>query len=289
MNMNKETTRLINEPPKGTPAAKESNKKYTAAATGFVAGVASGAAVAVAATNQANAEDSTHPEMSVESPAPEKIILANDEGIRYAHVDAVNFNEAFAQARQQVGPGGVFEYDGRLYGTYYADEWNQMTAQERADYQSRVNEVAPSHHATSSSTNYADNSVQHHIQEPASQVVPTDMEMIAAEPVDNEIRVLGVETVQNGNGQIMNVALIESEGDHALLVDVDNNGMIDVLLHDDDHDGYIQESEVYDISGAGIEVADLMQSQAATESDALYTSMDDMPDPTNDADNLMII
>lgn len=81
--------------------------------------------------------------------------------------------------------------------------------------------------------------------------------MIAEEHSDSEIRVLGVEAVQDGHGRIMNVALVESDGDQALLVDVDNDGTIDVLLHDDNHDGNLQQSEIHDISGTGLDVADL--------------------------------
>lgn len=112
--------------------------------------------------------------------------------------------------------------------------------------------------------------------------------MIAAEPADNEIRVLGVEAVED-NGQIINVALVECEGDQALLVDVDNSGTIDILIHDDNGDGRIQESEIHDISDAGLEVADLIQAQAAAEGDVLFTSNDDMPDYVNDADSIMSV
>ena len=87
----------------------------------------------------------------------------------------------------------------------------------------------------------------------------------------------------------MNVALVECEGDQALLVDVDNNGTIDVMLHDDNGDGQLQESEMHDVSGAGIEVADLMQAQAAGEGDLLYASNDGMPDYVNDADSTMFV
>ena len=87
----------------------------------------------------------------------------------------------------------------------------------------------------------------------------------------------------------MNVALVECEGDQALLVDVDNNGSIDVLLHDDNGDGQLQESEFHDISGAGLEVADLMQAQAVQQGDVLYASNDDMPDYINDADSTMTV
>lgn len=306
--MDNEATRLINDEPvqkeqpthtsqaqpeaQTTPEAKKGNT-IAAAAGGFVAGAATGAVTTAAAS--APSSDSETPvdvqeeimtEETPETPAPEQVILANDEGIRYAHVEADNFNDAFAQARAQVGPGGVFEYNGRLYGTYYAEEWDNMSSQEKADYQNRVNEVAPSRYSTSENT-HVTHEVEHHDVSP--EVVPANAEMISAEPVDNEIRVLGVEAVQNEDGQIMNIALVENEGNHALLVDVDNDGTIDVLLHDDNYDGQLQESEIHDISGAGLEVADLMQAQAAQQGDVFYASNDDMPDYINDADSIMTV
>lgn len=306
--MDNETTRLINDEPAQkeqptstaqTQSAEAHSKKskktnpVAAAAGGFVAGVAAGAATTMAAATPMNETDvptevqeELKPEETPETPTPEQAILANDEGIRYAHVDAESFNEAFAQARAQVGAGGVFEYNGRIYGTYYAEEWDNMSAQEKADFQSRVNEVAPSHHTELQPTHVAE--VTGH-NDPNPDVIPANAEMISVEPVDSEIRVLGVEAVQNENGQIMNIALVECEGDQALLVDVDNNGTIDVLLHDDDGDGSLQDSEVYDISDAGLEVADLMQAHAAQQGDVLYASSDDMPDYINDADSIMTV
>lgn len=304
--MDNEATRLINDEPtkreqtasatqsQSEPSAPNKSKKSSpivAAAGGFVAGAAVGIGGSAAATNTPedvqNLEGEAAENADIETPAPEEATLANDEGVRYAHVDADNFNDAFAQARAQVGPGGVFEYNGRIYGTYLADEWNEMTPQERAEYQNRVNEVAPSHHVQHDTATIAD-ATEH--QETTSDVVavPTDAEMVSAEPVDNEIRVLGVETVQDGDGQVMNVALVECEGDQALLVDVDNNGAIEVLVHDDNGDGQIQETEIHDISEAGLDVADLMQTQAAQEGDVFYTSNDDMPDYVNDADSTML-
>lgn len=295
-----EETHLINPTPPvkdGDVVKKDGVRKrgkgsvIAAGAGGFVAGIAGGiGGTAIAATVddaeiKADIEKPTDVE-TIDIPAKEDVILANDEGVRYAHVDADNFNDAFAQARAQVGPGGVFEYNGKLYGTYLADEWNEMTPQERADYQNRVNEIAPSHHAASNDTPAAD-VTGHHEASPAA--VATNAEMISAEPDDAEIRVLGVEAVQREDGQVMNVALVECEGDQALLVDVDNNGTIDVMLHDDNGDGQLQESEMHDVSGAGIEVADLMQTQAAGEGDLLYASNDGMPDYVNDADSTMFV
>lgn len=304
--MDNEATRLINDEPtkreqtasatqsQSEPSAPNKSKKSSpiaAAAGGFVAGAAVGIGGTAAAINTPedvqNLEGEAAENADIETPAPEEAILVNDEGVRYAHVDADNFNDAFAQARAQVGPGGVFEYNGRIYGTYLADEWNEMTPQERAEYQNRVNEVAPSHHVQHDTATVAD-ATETPDATPDVVAVPTDAEMVSAEPVDNEIRVLGVETVQDGDGQVMNVALVECEGDQALLVDVDNNGAIDVLVHDDNGDGQIQETEIHDISEAGLDVADLMQTQAAQEGDVFYTSNDDMPDYVNDADSTML-
>lgn len=316
--MTDESTRLINEEPTRNCGAYNSaanpvnNPMYEPApkgksATGkIVAGTAggfvAGAAVGVAAT-AFTADGNTVPETATTAaengtvPPEEQAILANDEGIRYAHVDAGSFDEAFAQARAQVGAGGVFEYNGRLYGTYYADEWNSMSAQERADYQSRVSETAPvTHHspvATAHGTTVADNSDTTHTQDTAHtethENVAPDTQMIAAEPVDNEIHVLGVETVNAPDGSTLNVALVAAHDDHALLVDVDNDGKMDVLWHDDNADSQIQEQELHDISQHEIALADLQQAAAAEQGDYLCATDDGMPDYINDGDPTFMV
>lgn len=297
--MNDETTRILSDETAkngqqsaAQPQSVNNNShksagkgsKTAAAAGGFVAGAAVGAgttaAASVPSTEPIQAEEVEAETVATEeAPAPEQAILANDEGIRYAHVDADNFSDAFAQARAQVGAGGVFEYQGRLYSTYTAEEWNSMSPAERAEYQSNVSGIASSEHSHNT-TMAADRAT-------GEPDVASDAEMVSTEPVDNEILVLGVETVETEDGQIMNVALVECEGDQALLVDVDNNGTIDVLIHDDNVDGEIQESEIHNISDAGLEVADLMQAQAAAEGDTFYASNDGMADYVNDADCTM--
>ena len=48
--------------------------------------------------------------------------------------DDMTFSEAFAAARAEVGPGGVFEWHGQLFGTYTRAEWGAMSQAERAEY-----------------------------------------------------------------------------------------------------------------------------------------------------------
>lgn len=295
-----------------TRKSHSTGKAVAAGVGGFVAGAAVGGATMASAqsheevaltdeattsgeTNTPNETTTSEGAHSTDTPNPEEVILANDEGIRYAHVNADNFNDAFAQARAQVGAGGVFEYDGKLYGTYYADEWNEMTAEDRSAYQSRVNGIAPSpqnshahqsepahrsepaHHANS--YDMADN------HQSASEAISTHAEVIEVEPTDNDIRVLGVEAVQSPDGQIMNVAILESNGDHALLVDVDNDGVMEVFVHDDNQNNHIEMNEMHDVSRAGIGVVDLLQAQSDySGGDNLYMANDGTSDYYNDTD-----
>lgn len=269
--MDKERTRLIDDPntqEKQTTTGQQKKSEFTTQKSGkkgpkptkgepiiaTAMGVAVGAGIGIAAATRNNTEEllegieNETKDLSGE-PTSHQSILADDEGLRYAHVDADNFNDAFAQARQQVGPGGIFEYNGQIYGTYYADEWENMSSQEKAEFQNHINGVIPSDHSGYDTADFAADSENEDV---ASGEFHAGPQTINAEPVDSEIHILGVEAVHNENGQIMNMALVECEGDKALLVDVDNNGTIDVLIHDDNGDGVVQESEVYDVSGEAL-------------------------------------
>ena len=48
--------------------------------------------------------------------------------------DNMSFNQAFAAARREVGAGGVFEWRGGVYGTYYADEWKNFSPEYRQSF-----------------------------------------------------------------------------------------------------------------------------------------------------------
>jgi hypothetical protein len=59
--------------------------------------------------------------------------------------DEMSFEDAFKTARQEVGPGGYFEWNDHLYNTYYKEEWEAMSKEEREEYVNNLpNEEAPS-------------------------------------------------------------------------------------------------------------------------------------------------
>lgn len=219
------------------------------------------------------------------TPLPEEVLLATDEGIRVAQVnDDASFGEAFADARAQVGPGGVFEWRGHVYSTYYEEEWNSMSAEERAQYQSKIdyNEIGGPE----------DNPYEQTQAETAASV-PDEQETVMASNTEmtdsgqgtTEVKVLGVEAVTDAQGNPITVAGIEVNGEQALLVDVDNDSTMDVLLADANGDGRISEDEIYDFSDANVSVEDLQQHLAMQQDPhGLLACNDGMPDYVNDAD-----
>lgn len=82
--------------------------------------------------------------LSVNINVPESL----DE-IKFTNIvtDDMSFAEAFAAARREVGPHGVFEWHGGVYGTYYENEWEQMPADYKRqfsnhDWRSEINDMS---------------------------------------------------------------------------------------------------------------------------------------------------
>lgn len=46
----------------------------------------------------------------------------------------ISFGEAFKVARELCGPGGWFVWKGNIYNTYYKEEWNALSQEEKKDY-----------------------------------------------------------------------------------------------------------------------------------------------------------
>ncbi len=54
--------------------------------------------------------------------------------------NAGSFEEAFDQQRTSQGPGGIFEYQGKTYNTFFKEEWESMSTQQKQNYYAEVNE-----------------------------------------------------------------------------------------------------------------------------------------------------
>lgn len=245
--------------------------------------------------------------------------------IHIAVVDQdLTFGEAFAAARAQVGAGGVFEWHGGVYGTYYATEWSQMSPAEQSQFSQQAMGLqgeATTQHTTTHhdhvDTAHHDTHQQEHDQQQEHGGGQHDSNlhqtvnnghsgnsghdghngMPDTPGQDTEVRFLGVEQVQAGDGSTMNVGHMEIDQEHVALVDVDNNMVFDVMVSDRNQNQQIDADEVVDISDQQISVTDFAVMAEAQnggmQDDGAQTAMvnneqdhiaDDMPDYMNDVD-----
>ena len=180
--------------------------------------------------------------------------------VAYGISDSMSFSEAFASARAEVGPGGVFTWHGNVYSTYYENEWDNMTDAQKHDYAVAVHNTDYTHESPTGYSGYD-------------------------APVDNgEIHVLSEERVETEDGDMVHVTRVEMDGHYgevydfnndgqpdAALIDDNDDGLPDIALIDENHDGLIDENEVYEVSDPRLMDVD----------NELYG---DMPDYVNDAD-----
>lgn len=131
-----------------SPASSKTKRKI-----GSMAAAGIGAAVGVAGTlipkmvfpvNPEDGEELSDEEGGLEgqeetdAPTASEHLTGHDMDVATSVDDSMSFSEAFAAARHEVGPGGLFVWHGHTYGTYYANEWNAMTPEEHDQYWSDV-------------------------------------------------------------------------------------------------------------------------------------------------------
>lgn len=257
-NSSKQNAPISNMTESNTPSKKETKpakgnntaEKAAYAAGGFVAGAASMAAGDVFATTKTEeAEKAPEEQPQIDpanSPSEHEAIIASDEGLRVAQVDDDKaFAEAFADARAQVGPGGVFEWHGKVYGTFYKDEWDQMSTEERAEWQSKVdyNDLRDENEAQQYAQ-HQDTQAQEPVQNANVHQTSQSQEQEPAVEIA-DIRKVDVD----GNGQLDTVVELNNG---VMFADLDHNGVADVAAADVNGDGMISNDEVADVRAENI-------------------------------------
>jgi hypothetical protein len=148
-----EQTETANEPVfENEPADKKQNSKNLGKRVAMgAAGVAAAGGVAYAASEMMDDSDAA-------ATSGSQLDTSHFEGkdIPVAHnvTDSMSFNEAFATARHEVGAGGVFEWHGKAYNTFYAEEWKGLSD----DYKQQFSNYAydfDDNHSADAATNTA--------------------------------------------------------------------------------------------------------------------------------------
>jgi len=225
-------------------------KAAKGAADDYIANVASEEVVNEEVVNEevVNEEVVVEPEVeAVESTQPEQL---PDGGIEAADVSDVvtndmSFNEAFAAARADVGAGGVFEWNGNTYGTYYKEEWDNLSPEDTEEYWASVEA--------------ADINVE-------QEVLPDDI----IPDVGNEYT-----ADLDGDGYEESL-LIDSNLDGEIDIvasDLDGDGYIDAVVADTNFDGEADEY-VMDTNADG--VADIAESSTIEQNEPEQNETDEI-------------
>ncbi|RRD58353.1 hypothetical protein [Tannerella forsythia] len=125
--------------------------------------------------------------------------------------DDMSFNDAFAIARQEVGPGGVFEWHGKLYATYYKTEWDNMDESERHQFAESIEQSdMDSNNINPSQMDNISESVS--VNESSAEVFLTD------EYIDLE------------NGETLHIGYFQQGAETIMKLDVDGDSQYDYII-----------------------------------------------------------
>lgn len=220
---------------------------------------------------------------------------AIDVPVAHSVNDDMSFSEAFAAARHEVGAGGAFAWHGNVYGTYYAEEWDNMTPEQRADYQSHVT-LQPTHYTAETHTTTDEQPLQAEVQgqpseeqtiqaelqeQPSGDMaqageVPQQMDEVTA-----EVEVLGVVHDDATGSDVIATTIGDQE---VFFVDAGGDGTIEGMAADINNDGQITADEVIDISDQGLTTAGVIGAGTPSVDNNLMASNDgQFPDYVNDA------
>ena len=277
-----EETVLTDE--QNAPANEEATnkKKKKGLKTAGIAGAAGvvGAAIGVLTpvnvfpvASEIEGEDISNGIETEPAPSSSAHLQGHDMEVATSVNDSMNFSQAFAAARHEVGPGGLFVWHGHTYGTYYANEWEAMSPEEHDQYWADVyhttshieyesqtdqnqqdddvnhgednNQTEENNQAENNQTenNQAENNQTENNQAENNQAENNQTENNQAENNQTEVN---NQTAENNQGGESNEGLAEEDIDGASplelheedvlgVADVDEDGNIDTVVADVNH------------------------------------------------------
>lgn len=230
------------------------------------------AAEAVEPVEPVEAVEPAEPAAALEGSIPQAsdVILSNENGIHYAQVDdSMSFAEAFATARQQVGAPGVFVWHGNTYGTYYAEEWNDMSADERGDFLAKVDFPEDLNREAEIATEMPDDQLA------MTADVHDDIQPQVTDDVD--FQMLEIDQHMDADGNVTTIGHMQVNGVDVYLGDSDGDNIMDEMLIDTDGDGkYTAGTDaILPITDQGITTNDMVE--AITDIDSMDSQL-----PTDD-------
>lgn len=253
---------------------KKNNNAWVNVTLGGVTGILMGAGLMHAGHAFGHSQEpSTNPIGGEEKPTP---LPEDTTNIHIAQVNQdLSFGEAFAIARAEVGPGGVFVWHGGVYNTFTAEEWNTMTPAERDNFANHI-----------------------HVHSDVNQIhIPTDdnVNVVLISSTDDVV-VVNQQTAENFDfsDDVHVVGYSEVDGHLAVGYDSNGDGNTDVVIIDVDDNHRISDSDVIvndqgDVATVEELVGSIDDSYNDNSDIEYLTSLEnpdvasDMPDYMNDA------
>ena len=225
--MNEET--IIEKRPtaNGQQETKKEGSAWKHVTLGGVSGILMGAGLLYAGQAVAATKTET-PEETADTATAEaqQADSATEAALPVAQMhNDLSFGEAFAAARAEVGPGGVFIWHGGIYNTYTADEWNAMTPQQKNDFAHQVNPEVRAHEVPTPTDAHPDVAVQ-----PAPDA---DVHTVSDTP---DVHVVEQQIAQNFDmgDDVHIVGYANAEGHLVVGYDSTGDGQADVAIIDMD-------------------------------------------------------
>lgn len=271
---------------------------------GAAAGIALGAAATVLSSGTPIDGEEAH--------GGEEVPTWSDGQVSVAHGvnDDMSFTEAFNTARTEVGPGGAFEWHGNIYHTYNKDEWDNMSAEDKAAFGQHFNftgsataqndevEVVNVHTAGHTNGHTTGHTTGHTAGHATAQTETVQAQPVAQGPQGDEpnyitgnqgphpqpvasnephtvseesdVQILGV---SHDDETGYTFAQLSVDNHDAIMVDIDGDHEFDVLAVDFNDNGKLEDNEYANISGGHITEAYAQQMAAINQ--APNTDTDD--------------
>lgn len=217
--------------------------------------------------------------------------------LKEAHIDdSMSFSDAFAAARAEVGPGGVFQWHGGIYGTYTADEWNAMSAEEKADFVHSAGASVPVSDINTSHISAATPDVQveyvhvvNYEQQPGAD--PEQQQDIHGGQAQQQQVHQNVHETSYGSefnsGDVRVVGSGEVEGHTAVAVDLDGNGEADVAIVDVNDNNQVDGQDVAIFrDGSWYTMDDIANAATQGGGGSSYTTQDEVQQQDDSGNNV---
>lgn len=126
-------------------------------------------------------------ELQIE-PNNEDVINLSEDKIPVASSvsDDMSFAEAFITAREEVGPGGVFEWNGKIYNTYYTEEWDNLSNEEKKEFENYMIIEEIQYEELQTKPNKEEKIETELVNDEKLQAEPNKEEKIETEPAKNK-------------------------------------------------------------------------------------------------------